>query len=138
MAIKIVRFSTDYDHAHASVDSHVDKSILQPSTVSSYHVDRIIMAAGHTGAGTDDVSKLRLYTMVDDLPPTDLSAAFPDDNDPNIWFKQVIYGSTPIYVSWRPKRTIKGGEILYLDTNAVQFAAAREVYGYIQILYHIL
>ncbi len=136
--VQVFKLSTDFDFSHTAVDSHTDKVLIQPPTDENHHIDRIILALGHTGASADDVSKIRLYTMVDDVPDTDLAAGFPDDNDPNVWFKQVIYGGTPIYVSWRPKRTIRGGEILYVDSNAVQFAAAREVFGFFQAFYHKL
>ncbi len=136
--VQIVRAVSEFDNVHAAADSHVDIILLSTSVTESLHVDRMILAIGHTGAGTDDVTKVRIYSMPNDVVATDLSPTFPDDIDTNVWFKQVIYGSTPVYVSWRPKRTLKAGEILYLDTTAVQHAATHEAYGYLQTLYHFL
>ncbi len=117
---------------------HVDNTWFTPGVSESWHVDRIIMALGQVDAGADNVTKVRIYTVPDDIAATSLSATVPDDEDVNVWFKQVIFHGIPIYVSWRPKRTVRRGEVLYLDLINTTFQAAYSVKGYAQALYHVL
>lgn len=116
--------------------SHADSLIASPPNDEDWHIDRIIASMSGIGAGNDECNKVRLYTMPGDLSASDLSASFPDDNDPNVWFRQLIYGSNPIYPSWRPRRTVKGGDILYLDTVNQTFQAAHEIKIYLQTWWH--
>ncbi len=127
-----------FQHTKGSADVHEDEALSTPPVPTSRHVDRIILGIAHTGASTDDVTTFRIYTMIDDVSASSLARGFPDDGDVNVWFRQIIFGSTPIYVSWRPKRTIRQGEVLFLDTDNRKFSAAHEVEGYVQILQHEL
>ncbi len=138
MAVRVVHTQSSVSHDISSLAIHKDTSLFVPPTDENWHFDRIILAAGNLGASNDEYNLLRIYSMPDDVIASTLSAVIPDDSDPNIWFKQVIYGGNPIYVSWRPKRTLRGGEILYLDTVNKAFSAVHEATYYVQALYHKL
>ncbi len=122
-----------------SASAHADATVLVAAADSpDRHVDRILLSACHLNNGADAVSAVRLYTIPDDIAQASLSASVPDDNDSNIWFKQALFHESPIYASWRPKRTIAQGETLYLDCTNKAFLAAYEAYVYCQFWYHEL
>ncbi len=125
-------------NATMSSGLHSDATWLSPGVSESWHVDRIIMGISQLDVGAHNVSKVRIYTVPDDIAASSLSASVPDDEDLNIWFKQVMFHDTPIYVSWRPKRTVGRGEVLYLDVINLNFKATYTVFGYSQALYHVL
>ncbi len=136
--VRVIRAGGHQNHSATGVGSHVETSLLTPTVPAAWHVDRIILAACQMGAGTDDSTLLRMFIMPDDVTVTDLSVTFPDSNDVNVWFKQMLFGSNPIYISWRPKRTVGRGEILYVDTIPQTYAANFEIEIFEQIFYHEL
>ncbi len=135
---QVIWSTVENKQAISSLNTHNDHVLLTPIVPDKFHVDRIILSVGQVGATSDETTLIRVFTMPDDVVASSFNRTFPDDQDPNVWFRQVVFGGTPIYVSWRPKRTVGRGEILYMDKYNQDFAATYEIRTYAQILYHKL